>query len=85
MFEEIFLAVSKLLALVVIFLVSFGLGFHILLGEKVHKLKTLGKDFKYTLKDDGTFKNGWWSVLQTFAMMIGELNFNGIIYHHLYP
>ena len=42
MFEEIFLAVSKLLALVVIFLVSFGLGFHILLGEKVLKLNTLG-------------------------------------------
>ena len=35
MFEEIFWSVSKLLALVVIFLVSFGFGFHILLGDKV--------------------------------------------------
>ena len=35
MFEEIVWVVSKLSALVLIFLVSFGLGFHILLSEKV--------------------------------------------------
>ena len=35
MFTEILIIISKLAFLVVIFLVAFGLGFHILLSEKV--------------------------------------------------
>ena len=77
MFTEILITVGKLGFLVVIFLVAFGLGFHILLSEKVKNQKIKKCDIILIFLKE-TFSTGWWSVIQTFAMMIGELNYGGI-------
>ena len=80
MFREVLFEVSKLALLLPILLIAFGFGFHIMLSEQV-STNDICVINMYNVKfiSQKTFETGWWSVIQTFAMMVGELNYGGIV------
>ena len=78
MFREVLFEVSKLALLLPILLIAFGFGFHIMLSKEVYNPEMCNMYLITYIILQETFETGWWSVIQTFAMMIGELNYGGI-------
>ena len=66
MFLEILRTVAKLGLLLLIFIVAFGLGFHIVLHNDA------------AAPESGFEDNAFWSFLKTFVMMVGEMDYGGL-------
>ena len=67
MFTKILWTVANLGLLFFIFIVAFGLGFHIILHNEV------------AAPESGFADNIFWSFLKSYVMMIGEMDYGGLI------
>ena len=67
MFTKILRTVAELGLLFFIFIVAFGLGFHIILHNEVEA------------PESGFADNIFWSFLKSYVMMIGEMDYGGLI------
>ena len=68
MFTEVLKTVAKFMIILVIFIIAFGLGFHIMLSDS-----TTDAD------EPGPFNETLWSFMKTYVMMIGEFEYEGTI------
>ena len=64
---KILRTVAELGLLFFIFIVAFGLGFHIILHNEV------------AAPESGFADNIFWSFLKSYVMMIGEMDYGGLI------
>ena len=76
MFQEISKTVAKFFVILIICLVAFAFGFHIMLHDELRVENDGSLEPNLT---EGPFGNGFgWSFLKTYVMMIGEFEYEGI-------
>lgn len=73
MFTEVLKTVAKFMVILVIFIVAFGLGFHIMLSDR-----GTGTEVDDPCDPPSNpFEDTFWSFMKTYVMMIGEFEYEG--------